>query len=114
MLKKEPGKWSFATSGQASIAQMMGELFMHATGTDMVHVPYKGSGPAINDMLGGQIKIMFDNLPSSLQHIKAGKLIALAVAAPKRLGAAECADVARALMMSTIRPPSLAVLYEDA
>ena len=85
MLKKEPGKWSFATSGQASIAQMMAELFMHATGTDMVHVPYKGSGPAINDMLGGQIKIMFDNLPSSLQHIKAGKLTALAVAAPKRL-----------------------------
>ena len=85
MLKKEPGKWSFASSGQLSIAQMMGELFMHASGTDMVHVPYKGSGPAINDMLGGQIKIMFDNLPSSLQYIKAGKIIALAVAAPKRL-----------------------------
>ena len=82
MLKKEPGKWSFASSGQLSIAQMMGELFMHASGTDMVHVPYKGSGPAINDMLGGQIKIMFDNLPSSLQYIKAGKIIALAVAAP--------------------------------
>ena len=85
MLKKEPGKWSFASSGQLSIAQMMGELFMHASGTDMVHVPYKGSGPAINDMLGGQIKIMFDNLPSSLQYIKAGKINALAVAAPKRL-----------------------------
>jgi tripartite-type tricarboxylate transporter receptor subunit TctC len=85
MLKAEPGKWSFATSGQASIGQMMGELFMHATGTDMVHIPYKGAGPAITDMLGGQVKIMFDNLPSSLQYIKAGKLNALAVAAPKRL-----------------------------
>ena len=86
LLKKEPGKWSFASSGQASIGQMMGELFLHATGTEMVHIPYKGAGPAINDMLGGQVKIMFDNLPSSLPHIKAGKLIALAVAAPKRLG----------------------------
>ena len=85
MLKREPGKWSFASSGQASIGQMMGELFLHSTGTDMVHVPYKGAGPAINDMLGGQIKVMFDNLPSSLPHIKAGKLVALAVAAPKRL-----------------------------
>ncbi len=85
MLKREPGKWSFASSGQASIGQMMGELFLHASGTDMVHIPYKGAGPALNDMLGGQVKIMFDNLPSSLQYIKAGKLNALAVAAPKRL-----------------------------
>jgi tripartite-type tricarboxylate transporter receptor subunit TctC len=85
LLKREPGKWSFASSGQASIGQMMGELFLSATGTDMVHIPYKGAGPAINDMLGGQVKVMFDNLPSSLQHIKAGKLVALAVAAPKRL-----------------------------
>ena len=85
LLKKEPGKWSFASSGQASIGQMMGELFLHASGTDMVHVPYKGAAPALNDMLGGQVKIMFDNLPSSLQYIKAGKLNALAVAAPKRV-----------------------------
>jgi len=85
MLKKEPGKWSYASAGQASIGQMMGELFLNATGTEMVHIPYKGAGPAIVDMLGGQVKIMFDNLPSSLPHIKSGKLIALAVAAPKRL-----------------------------
>ena len=85
MLKKEPGKWSFASSGQLSIGQMMGELFLHASGTDMVHVPYKGAGPAINDLLGGQVKVMFDNLPSSLQYIKADKIKALAVAAPKRL-----------------------------
>jgi tripartite-type tricarboxylate transporter receptor subunit TctC len=85
LLKKEPGKWSFATSGHAGIGHMMGEMFLNATGTDMVHVPYKGAGPAINDMLGGQVKVMFDNLPSSLAHIKAGKLVALAVAAPKRL-----------------------------
>jgi tripartite-type tricarboxylate transporter receptor subunit TctC len=85
LLKKEPGKWSFASSGQAGIGHMMGELFLSASQTDMVHIPYKGAGPALNDMLGGQVKVMFDNLPSSLQYIKAGKLIALAVAAPKRL-----------------------------
>ena len=85
LLKKEPGKWSFASSGQAGIGHMMGELFLSASQTDMVHVPYKGAGPALNDMLGGQVKIMFDNLPSSLQYIKAGKLNALAVAAPKRV-----------------------------
>ena len=85
MLKKEPGKHSFASSGQLSIGQMMGELFLSTSGTDMVHVPYKGAGPALNDLLGGQVKIMFDNLPSSLQYIKAGKIRALAVAAPKRL-----------------------------
>ena len=85
LLKKEPGKWSFASSGQAGIGHMMGELFLSASQTDMVHVPYKGAGPALNDMLGGQVKIMFDNLPSSLQYIKAGKLSALAVAAPKRV-----------------------------
>lgn len=85
MLKKEPGQWSFASSGQLSIGQMMGELFLTATGTSMVHVPYKGAGPALNDLLGGQVKVMFDNLPSSLQYIKSGKIRALAVAAPKRL-----------------------------
>ena len=85
LLKKEPGKWSFASSGQAGIGHMMGELFLSASQTDMVHVPYKGAGPALNDMLGGQVKVMFDNLPSSLQYIKAGKLNALAVAAPKRV-----------------------------
>ena len=85
MLKKDPGKYSFASSGQLSIAQMMGELFLSASGTEMVHVPYKGAAPALNDLLGGQVKIMFDNLPSSLQYIKAGKIRALAVAAPKRL-----------------------------
>ena len=85
LLKKEPGKWSFASSGQAGIGHMMGELFLSASGTDMVHVPYKGAGPALNDMLGGQVKVLFDQLPSSLQYIKAGRLKALAVAAPKRV-----------------------------
>jgi tripartite-type tricarboxylate transporter receptor subunit TctC len=85
LAKATPGKYNYGSSGTAGIGHMMGELFQAASGTDLMHVPYKGAGPALTDLLGGQIPLMFDNLPSSLQHIKSGKLIALAVAAPKRL-----------------------------
>jgi tripartite-type tricarboxylate transporter receptor subunit TctC len=85
LLKKNPGKFSFASSGTAGIGHMMGELFMAATSTDMVHIPYKGAGPAVIDVVGNQVPVMFDNLPSSKSQIDAGKLRALAVAAPKRL-----------------------------
>jgi len=84
MLKREPGKWSFASSGQASIGQMMGELFLHSTGTDMVHVPYKGAGPAINDMLGGHVSMIFSSLPPTIGNIKAGTLRALGTCALRR------------------------------
>ena len=85
LLKKEPQKYSFASSGTAGIGHMMGELFLSATGTEMVHIPYKGAGPAVIDVVGGQVPVMFDNLPSSKAQIDAGKLKLLAVAAPKRL-----------------------------
>ncbi len=85
LLKKNPGKYSFATSGTAGIGHMMGELFMNATGTDMVHIPYKGAGPAVIDVVGGQVPVLFDNLPSSKAHIDSGKMRLLAVASPKRL-----------------------------
>ena len=87
LLKKNPGKFSFASSGTAGIGHMMGEMFLSASGTDMVHIPYKGAGPAINDVLGGQVPVLFDNLPSSKAHIDAGSFRLLAVAAPKRLAA---------------------------
>ena len=87
LLKKSPGKFSFASSGTAGIGHMMGEMFLAASGTDMVHIPYKGAGPAINDVLGGQVPVLFDNLPSSKAHIDAGSFRLLAVAAPKRLAA---------------------------
>ena len=87
LLKKNPGKFSFATSGTAGIGHMMGELFLQASGTDMVHIPYKGAGPAITDVHGGQVPVLFDNLPSSKSHVDAGKFRLLAVAAPKRLAA---------------------------
>ncbi|CAB3825232.1 Bug family tripartite tricarboxylate transporter substrate binding protein [Achromobacter animicus] len=87
LLKNNPGKYSYASSGAGGISHLDGELFKSLTKTDMVHVPYRGSGPALNDVIAGQVNVQFDNLPSSMPHIQAGKLRALAVAAPKRLPA---------------------------
>jgi tripartite-type tricarboxylate transporter receptor subunit TctC len=87
LLKKNPGKYSYATSGTCGIAHMMGEQFKVSTGTFITHIPYRGSGPALNDTLAGQVEIMLDNLPSSIPHIQAGKLRALAIANSKRLDA---------------------------
>jgi len=84
-LKANPGKISYASSGTCGIGHMMGELFKVTSGTFIVHIPYRGAGPALNDVLAGQVEILFDNLPSSLPHIQSGRLKALAVAAPKRL-----------------------------
>lgn len=83
--RKEPGKLSYASAGNGSVAHMMGELFQSASGTDLLHVPYKGSGQALTDTLAGQVQLMFDNLPSALPHIQSGKLHALAVASPERV-----------------------------
>jgi tripartite-type tricarboxylate transporter receptor subunit TctC len=86
-VKKNPGKLNYATSGTCSIQHMVGEQFKLATGTFILHVPYRGAGPALNDLLGGQVDMMFDNLPSSMSHIQAGKLRPLAIAWNKRLEA---------------------------
>jgi tripartite-type tricarboxylate transporter receptor subunit TctC len=83
--KTAPGKITYASAGNGSLSHMMGELFKLSTATDLLHVPYKGVGPALNDTLGGQVNLLFDNLPSSLPHIQSGKLRALAVASPTRL-----------------------------
>src|SRR5688572_12357475 len=85
--KAAPGKITYASAGNGSLSHMLGELFKSATGVDLLHVPYKGVGPALNDTLGGQVNILFDNLPSSLPHIQSGKLRALAVSSPARLDA---------------------------
>lgn len=85
MLKANPGRLSYASSGTCGIGHMMGELFKATSGTFMVHIPYRGAGPALNDVLAGQVEVLFDNIPSSLPHLQAGKLRALAVAAPKRV-----------------------------
>jgi tripartite-type tricarboxylate transporter receptor subunit TctC len=84
LLKANPGKYSYASSGNGTPLHLSGELFKTMAGVDVVHVPYKGSGPALVDVLGGQIPIIFDNLPSSTQHIKSGKLKGIAVTSPER------------------------------
>jgi tripartite-type tricarboxylate transporter receptor subunit TctC len=82
--KANPGKLTYASSGNGTSIHMSGEMFKALAGIDMVHVPYKGSAPAVTDLLGGQVQLMFDNVPSSLPHIKAGKLKALATTGAKR------------------------------
>ena len=77
--KKNPGKINWASSGTGTSVHMSGEMFKMMTGCDMLHIPYKGAGPALIDLISGKVDVMFDNLPSSITHIKAGKLRALAV-----------------------------------
>jgi tripartite-type tricarboxylate transporter receptor subunit TctC len=77
--KANPGKINWATSGNGTSVHLSGELFKMMTGVQLQHIPYKGSAPALTDMLAGTVHVMFDNLPPSLPHIKAGKLRALAV-----------------------------------
>lgn len=86
-IKKEPGKYAYATPGNGSIHHLMMEMFKLATQTDVVHVPYRGSGPALNDAVAGQVPLIFDNLPSALPFIKEKRLTALVVAAPRRVPA---------------------------
>ena len=82
--KANPGKLSMASSGAGSTIHMSGELFKMMTGIQMTHVPYRGSAPALTDMISGQVQVMFDNIPSSIEHIRAGKLRPLAVTGTTR------------------------------
>lgn len=84
-LKANPDKFTFGSSGNGGYSHLFGERFKSATQTDMLHVPYKGLGPALTDLLAGQIDVVFDNLPSSAGHLQSGGLRALAVAAPERV-----------------------------
>jgi tripartite-type tricarboxylate transporter receptor subunit TctC len=82
--KANPGKINLASSGSGTSIHMSGELFKMMTGLSMVHVPYRGSAPMLTDLLGGQVQVTFDNMPSSIQHIREGRLRALAVTTEKR------------------------------
>jgi len=85
--KANPGKLNYASSGNGTSIHLSAELFKSMTDTYMLHIPYRGSGPALIDLMGGSMDLMFDNLPSALPHIKSGKLKALAVTSATRSGA---------------------------
>jgi tripartite-type tricarboxylate transporter receptor subunit TctC len=82
--KANPGKVTFASSGSGTSIHLSGEMFQQMAGVEMQHVPYKGSAPALTDLLGGQTAIMFDNMPSVISHVRAGKLRPIAVTTPTR------------------------------
>ena len=84
LAKAKPGKYTFASGGNGTTPHVSGEIFKSMTGTDLLHVPYKGGAPALTDLMGGQVDMMFDTAASAMPHVRSGKLRALAIATPKR------------------------------
>jgi tripartite-type tricarboxylate transporter receptor subunit TctC len=85
LVKSRPGRLSYASPGFGSVGHLLGEQFKLATGTDILHVPYRGMGPALNDAIGGQVQVIYDNLPTSLELVKSGKLRGLGLSGEKRV-----------------------------
>ena len=84
LLKANPGKYAYASGGAGTTPHIAGEVFKAMSGTDVLHVPYKGGGPALTDLIGGQVQLMFDTAASAMPHVKAARLKAIALAAPRR------------------------------
>ena len=84
LARSQPGRVNFASAGSGTVPHLAGELFKMTGKVDITHIPYKGSGPALTDLIGGQVQIMFANMPGTLQHVKTGRLRVLAVASEKR------------------------------
>lgn len=106
LVKAEPGKYTYASAGNGSVSHMMGELFKTTAGVDMLHVPYRGVGPALVDTLAGQVHVLYDNLPSSLPQIKSGGLRALAVASAARSPAAPDVPTFAELGLEALNEPA--------
>ncbi|MEO3714094.1 Bug family tripartite tricarboxylate transporter substrate binding protein [Roseateles flavus] len=106
LVKAGPGKYSYASTGHCGGMHMMGEMFKVFTRTAIVHIPYRGAGPALNDLLGGQVQIMFDNLPSSIGHIKAGSIRALAVASEQRIPGMSGVPTFKELRLPEVNEPA--------
>ncbi len=85
VIHKNPGQYSYSSSGTGGIGHLQTELFKNLSGSFITHIPYRGAGPALNDTVAGQVPMIFDNLPSALQFIKEGRLVPIVVAAPQRL-----------------------------
>ena len=115
MAKAEPGKLAFASVGNGTPSHIAGELLKLRTGIDLIHVPYKGGGPAVADTLGGQVPLLFVTMPAAISHVRAGKLRALAVTTLKRNpGAPEIPTVAEALKIPDYEVDSWYALFAPA
>ncbi len=106
-LRAKPGKYDYSSSGAGGVGHLQMELFKSLTKTFVVHIPYAGAGPALRDTVGGQVPIIFDNLPSALPHIKDKRLIALAVASPERVPELPDVPTFKELGLEPVNRPAL-------
>ena len=110
-LKKNPGKYSYASSGTGGIGHLQMELYKNLSGTFVTHIPYRGAGPALNDVVAGQVPIMFDNLPSALPFIKERRLIPIVVAAPQRLAVLPDIPTFKEIGLEPVNRPAFYGIY---
>jgi tripartite-type tricarboxylate transporter receptor subunit TctC len=111
VLKKNPGKFSYASSGAGGIGHLQMELFKNLSNTYIAHIPYRGAGPALNDVVAGHVPIIFDNLPSALPFIKDGRLIPIVVAAPERLAVLQGIPTFKEVGLEAVNRPAYYGIY---
>jgi len=111
VLKKNPGKFSYASSGAGGIGHLQMELFKNLSKTYIAHIPYRGAGPALNDVVAGHVPIIFDNLPSALPFIKDGRLIPIVVAAPERLAVLQGIPTFKEVGLEAVNRPAYYGIY---